>query len=202
MRFPFSRFHFGLKSAQLACIGVWLIGISIAAIPLLIPTWTFYGQTGLCIPLPITRRNFPGRTYSFYIVIVLNFVLFLIISLGQVVILFSVKANAMTTAMTGSQQQNRKNQETRIARRLLTVAISDFLCWFPIGLLGLLASQGVPISGEINVAMAVIVLPLNSALNPFLYTINVILEHRRKIKEDRLREQIKAQINVGLAHKV
>ena len=108
----------------------------------------------------------------------------------------------MTTAMTGSQQQNRKNQETRIARRLLTVAISDFLCWFPIGLLGLLASQGVPISGEINVAMAVIVLPLNSALNPFLYTINVILEHRRKIKEDRLREQIKAQIDAGLAHKV
>ena len=76
-----------------------------------------------------------------------------------------------------------KQQDVTIARRLITVAVSDFLCWFPIGLLGLLASVKIPIPGEVNVAMAIFILPLNSALNPFLYTFNMLLEKRQKEKE-------------------
>ena len=34
-----------------------------------------------------------------------------------------------------------------------------------------------------NVAIAIFILPLNSALNPFLYTFNMILDRRRKEKE-------------------
>ena len=75
-----------------------------------------------------------------------------------------------------------------MARRLLSVVMTDFLCWFPIGLLGLLAAQGVTISGEVNVAMAIFVLPLNSALNPLLYTFNLYLEKKRRAREDRLRQ--------------
>jgi hypothetical protein len=46
--------------------------------------------------------------------------------------------------------------------------------------------------------MAVFVLPLNSALNPFLYTINVIMERKRQASEEKLRKMIMAQ----LQHKV
>nr|KAG5701862.1 hypothetical protein BaRGS_019073 [Batillaria attramentaria] len=42
--------------------------------------WDFYSQTGICIPLPITRQSFAGHQYSFGVIIVLNFVLFLIIA--------------------------------------------------------------------------------------------------------------------------
>nr|KAG5698009.1 hypothetical protein BaRGS_005827 [Batillaria attramentaria] len=77
-----------------------------------------------------------------------------------------------------------KSKDLTIARRLFTVVMSDFLCWFPIGLLGLLASNGVAVPGEVNVVMAIIVLPLNSALNPFLYTVNAVMERRRQTKEN------------------
>jgi hypothetical protein len=183
LRFPFSQIRFDARSAQVASIVVWCVGLALAAISLLPVTshWQFYSQTAICIPLPITRNDFPGQTYSFSIVIVLNFVLFLCVSVGQVVIYWSVQANSMSTFTTtsttsSSDTANKKlRKDATVARRLITVAMSNFLCWFPIGLLGLLAWRGAPIPGEVNVAMAVFVLPLYSALNPFLYTLNVTL---------------------------
>ena len=63
------------------------------------------------------------------------------------------------------------------------IVVSDFFCWFPIGSLGLLASTGTAIPGEVNVAMAIFVLPLNSALKPFLYTLKMIHEKRQNARE-------------------
>nr|KAG5685764.1 hypothetical protein BaRGS_004410 [Batillaria attramentaria] len=80
----------------------------------------------------------------------------------------------------------RTAQDLMIARRLVSIAVSDFLCWFPIGVLGLLSSQGIPVSSEANVSMAIIVLPFNSVLNPFLYNLNIILERRRRAREEKL----------------
>ena len=165
LHFPFSQLHFSPRSALVASLLVWLFGLLLALLPLLPATshWQFYSQTGICIPLPVTRNDFPGHTYAFGVMIVLNFVLFLLIAFGQGVIYYTVKASSMKTA-----DVNRSSKDIAIARRLITVAMSDFLCWFPIGLLGLLASNGVAIPGEVSVAMAIFALPLNSAINPFL----------------------------------
>nr|KAG5710533.1 hypothetical protein BaRGS_013179 [Batillaria attramentaria] len=177
LHFPFSHFHFERRSAHVACAIVWAIGLVLAAIPLLPVTshWEFYSQTGICIPLPITRNDFTGHTYSFSVVIVLNFVLFLMIAAGQVFIYWSIHTNSMTASDT-----TKTSKDLTIARRLITIAVSDFLCWFPIGLLGLLAASGVPVPGEVNVTVAIVVLPINSAFNPFLYTLNMLLERRRR----------------------
>nr|KAG5698617.1 hypothetical protein BaRGS_027128 [Batillaria attramentaria] len=183
LRFPFSHFHFHRRSAHVACVIVWAVGLVLAAIPVLPMTshWEFYSQTGICIPLPITRNDFAGHTYSFSVVIILNSVLFLMIAVGQMFIYWSIRTNSMTASDT-----TQKSKDLTIARRLITVAISDFLCWFPIGLLGLLAADGVPVPGEVNVTMAIVVLPINSALNPFLYTLNMLLERRRRAHERRM----------------
>ncbi|KAK7102516.1 hypothetical protein V1264_020722 [Littorina saxatilis] len=184
LRFPFSQLRFSPRAAHLACAVVWCLGLSLAALPLLPAAshWRYYSQTGICIPLPITRKDFAGHTYSFGVMIVLNLLLFVLIGAGQLVIYLSIRANSLECSDTG-----RKAKEQTIARRLITIALSDFLCWFPVGVLGLLASNDVPIPGEVNVAVAILVLPLNSALNPFLYTLNLLLERRRRVKEERLR---------------
>ena len=52
------------------------------------------------------------------------------ISLGQVAIFWSVQSHSMN--VTGSTN-NKSMQDQTIARRLLTVVMSNFLCWFPIG---------------------------------------------------------------------
>ena len=192
LRFPFSNFRFEARSAQVACFSVWMLGVLLAGLPLLSLTdgWRFYGQTGICIPLPVTRSDFPGHSYAFGVMIVANFVLFVVIAAGQVFIYWSIRINAMS-----SNQTTRQSHDLTIARRLLTVAMSDFLCWFPIGLLGLLASSGTPISGEVNVAMAIFVLPFSSAHNPFLYTLNVVLENQRRLEAERIKKRLLAQLH-------
>ena len=67
------------------------------------------------------------------------------------------------------------------------------------GLLGLLAYNGLHIPGELNVAVAIFVLPFNAAFNPFLYTLNVLLEKRRKAKEAALIKMLLTDENFGFA---
>ncbi|WP_294078594.1 hypothetical protein, partial [Thiolapillus sp.] len=94
-----------------------------------------------------------------------------------------VRMNTMSAGVTTS-----KAKDMTVARRLFTVAMSDFCCWFPIGLLALLAARGTTVPGEVNVAMALFVLPLNSAINPFLYTLNILLERRRRAREQHIQQ--------------
>ena len=186
LHFPFSRFHFRPKSALVACGIVWTAGVVLAAVPLLPTTahWDFYGQSGTCIPLPFdSRAHFLGHHYSFGIMIILNFALFLLIAVGQVFIYWTVRATSLSSHKTGSR-------DAAIARRLTTIVVSDFLCWFPIGLLGILARTGTAIPRWVEVGVAIIILPFNSALNPFLYTFNVVMEKRRKAEEARLLKQL------------
>ena len=120
--------------------------------------------------------------------IVLNFILFLLIALGQAIIYWSVRSNTI------SSSKKSGSRDATIARRLTTIVLSDFLCWFPIGLLGVLASTGTPIPDEFNVAVAIFVLPFNSALNPFLYTFNVLMEKRLKAQEMYLLKQLETEM--------
>ena len=179
LHFPFSSVRFQRASAAVACLITWLVGVLLALVPLLPVTshWEFYSQTGICIPLPVIRKEFKGKAFSFGIFIIFNFVLFMLIAAGQAFIYWSVRKNALDTEST------KISRDLTIARRLISVAVTDFLCWFPIGLCGLLALADIPIPGEVNVALAIFVLPLNSALNPFMYTFNMLIEKRRKSRE-------------------
>ena len=192
LHFPFSSAHFQRTSAAAVCLMMWTIGMLLASVPLLPATshWEFFSQTGICIPLPVTRADFKGKTYSIGVLIVLNFVLFLLIAMGQACIYWSVQKNALRSDSTNT------SRDLTIARRLISVAVTDFLCWFPIGLCGLLALAEIPIPGEVNVALAIFVLPLNSALNPFMYTFNMLMEKRRKSREATLLRWLELHIDL------
>ena len=191
LRFPFSRWHVSPVCAQALGLLTWAGGVALCCVPLLGVTrhWGFYSQSGTCLPLPITRRDFAGHRYSFGVLIVFNCFLFLIVALGQAFIYMSVRANSMVAG----GKTVRTSRDVHVACRLITVAVTDFLCWFPLGVCGLLASQGVAISDVVNVTLAICVLPLNSAVNPFLYTVNLILERRRLRLEEELLQRLKNQ---------
>ena len=190
LRFPFSQVRFKPTSALVTCAFAWAVGICLAALPLtrVGSDWHFYSQTGICIPLPITRNQFKGHKYSFSVMIVLNFVLFLLIACGQAGIFYTVRSSSMKSS------RGKQSSDLTLAYRLVNIVISDFLCWFPICVLGLMATYGIPIPGEVNVAMAIFVLPLNSALNPFLYTLTTLLEKQRKSREIKLTKRIEAKL--------
>jgi hypothetical protein len=121
--------------------------------------------------------------------ICLNFALFLLIAAGQLSIYWSIRANSVSPG-----DSTHKSKDLVVARRLFTVVMSNFVCWFPVGGLGLLAARGLAVSSEVNVAVAILVLPVNAALNPFLYTLNTILEKWRRARDRQLMKRIYAQL--------
>ena len=136
LRFPFSRLQFRGRSSLVASACLWVVGGLVAALPLLpaFAHWRFYGQTGICIPLPITRDSFLGRDYAFAIIIVLNFLLFVLVALGQAAVFLAVRANTMTSSSNVTVTSARStSKDLVIARRLASVIVSNFLCWFPMG---------------------------------------------------------------------
>ena len=191
IRFPFSRLRFQRRSAHLCCLVLWTMGTVLAAVPLLPATssWQFYSQTGICIPLPVTQQDFPGHDYAFAVMVIFSFALFLLVAVGQIVIYLAIRSQSMVK----KEGTNRKNKDLAVAHRLFTVVVSDFLCWFPIGLLGVLGARGTPISGETNVGMVIFVLPLNSVLNPFLYSLNTIRAHKARAREQKLLKTLLAE---------
>ena len=181
VKFPLHRqYHFTWKSALVAVVIAWAIGFTLALTPLLpqFKHWEFFGQNAICLPLPITKQEFLGRNYARSIFLILNFVIFMIICSGQLMIYFSVQQSSKITSTVS-------DKDMAIARRLFVVVFSDFCCWFPVGVMGLMANAGVPIPGNVNVLTAIFVLPLNSALNPFLYTYAKYRQKREKKKDEK-----------------
>ena len=191
LRFPFTRYRFKRTSALAVCLCAWTAGVVIATFPL-INHWSFYGQTSICLPLPVTRKSFPGQRYAFNIMILLNFALFVFIALGQAAIFVTVRTSSLKSS------SGKQSSELVLVYRLASVVVSDFLCWFPIGVLGLMAANDYPVPSEVNVALAILVLPLNSALNPFLYTLNMVLEKRRAKRLHRLTQNIEARLRAEM----
>ena len=57
-----------------------------------------------------------------------------------------------------------------LQRRVLRLIITDFLCWMPVSLMAFLNLSGVPVPSIAYSISAIVLLPINSALNPLLYS--------------------------------
>ena len=80
---------------------------------------------------------------------------------------------------------DRKNldMQIKLATRMALIVGTDFICWMPIIIMGLLSATGAAeIPADVYAWTAVFILPLNSSLNPYLYTFSVAWQ-RRKAKQ-------------------
>ena len=82
------------------------------------------------------------------------------------------------------------SRESQMARRMAFIILTDFLCWMPVIVIGMLSLIGKFHDPEKQayVWIAVFVLPVNSSINPILYTFSTP-SVKRKVTEqkDRLR---------------
>ena len=64
------------------------------------------------------------------------------------------------------------NRESALARRVFAIILTDFCCWIPVIILGILSlvEKFNDPEGTAYVWFAVFVLPVNSSVNPLLYT--------------------------------
>jgi len=72
------------------------------------------------------------------------------------------------------------------------------LHYTPVTITGILAMEGYEIPGEVYAWTAVLILPINSALNPFLYTLSAIIAAKVKQSRHQIRKLLENQISLNL----
>ncbi|KAK6967752.1 G-protein coupled receptor GRL101 [Biomphalaria glabrata] len=177
IRFPFGQIKMSGRLITFCCGFAWCMGFVLALIPLLPPfeEWTIYRSNGVCLGLPLINTRQPGWQFSTTVFIFLNLFLFIIIAIGQLII-YKTMANMRMGHSAITNTNYRRLQDFEVAKHLSLIAISNFCCWFPIGVMGLLALDGYHLGIETYAWTAVLIMPMNSALNPFIYTIPALMQ--------------------------
>ncbi|CAB1440714.1 unnamed protein product, partial [Pleuronectes platessa] len=149
---------------------IWLLGFIIAAVPLMNEEvfGNYYGRNGVCFPLHSDRQEKPtAKGYSTGIFLGLNVVAFLVIVFSYSSMFYSI----YKTGINATDLRSRLHRDVAVANRFFFIVFSDALCWIPIFLVKILSLLKVEIPGTISSWVVIFILPINSALNPILYTL-------------------------------
>ena len=134
----------------------------------------FQGRSSVCLPLQLSSERLAGWEYSVGLFIGLNLAAFLFIMLAYISIIVKVSKSQRRVKAHGESEVslNSIKRESALARRVLAIILTDFSCWIPVIILSILALTGKfhDEQGVAYVWFAVFVLPVNSSVNPVLYT--------------------------------
>ncbi|XP_040303873.1 relaxin receptor 2 [Herpailurus yagouaroundi] len=187
--FPFSNIRPGKWQTSVILICIWIMGFLIAVIPFWNEDYfgNFYGKNGVCFPLYYDQTEDIGsKGYSLGIFLGVNLLAFLIIVFSYIIMFCSIKKTALQT----SEVRNHVGREVAVANRFFFIVFSDAICWIPVFVIKILSLFRVEIPGTITSWIVIFFLPVNSALNPILYTLTtsffkdklkqLLHKHRRK----------------------
>ncbi|XP_038059677.1 relaxin receptor 2-like isoform X1 [Patiria miniata] len=169
---PFRFKNRSLVHARLLMVLLWLLGVALATIPLLHTEYFgefYYGGNGVCLPLQIDQPFANGWQFSLVIFVVFNLVAFAFISYAYLMMFVTIRRSNL------AMRSTKKNQDWALVKRFTLIVATDFVCWMPIIIVKFVALGGVSVSNSVYAWFAIFVLPINSALNPILYTMTTVL---------------------------
>ena len=208
--FPFSQFKFKRQSTKITILSAWLIAFILGVIPSALAgrNFRFYDNSDVCVGLPLALRQIfesretggiryigkygfqqntfktiargfsNGKYFSTAVFLGLNSVCYLIIFFCYVEILRSVRRSSKRVGRT-----NETRKQIKLTMRVAAIVATDFFCWSPIIVLGILVQARVfTLSPAAFAWLVSFVLPINSAINPYLYTIADALAKYRESK--------------------
>ena len=215
IRFTFNRLRVRSKQALVAVIVVWVGSLTLSLIPAFANLSLNYELSEVCMALPLSVKVVhtvvggfsinPGGPdtlfysvfenpmyYSIAVFIGLNSVCCLVIAICYIWIFITVKM----TAHSAGRRQERK-EEIRMASKMAVIVLTDFFCWVPIIIMGILVQTGIhDIPPVANAWITTLLMPINSAINPFLYTLRTILSNKyRMIKTKRRKRRDETTLN-------
>ncbi|XP_038052728.1 uncharacterized protein LOC119725396 [Patiria miniata] len=199
--FPFSRFRIRQKSATVMITIIWLAAVCVSVGPTVFvgSDSEVYGLSDVCIglplttvptsydtkqhnlgdsntiPIPVGQGNQPAWIYSIILFLGVNLLCFVVV-LGCYVAIF-VKVKRTASRVRNSAHRDR---EIKMAIKMALIVGTDFACWMPVIIMGILSQTGaVDIGPDMYAWIVVFILPINSSLNPYLYTVYTVVVNRR-----------------------
>jgi len=123
-------------------------------------TLGFYGSSGSCIFKYFVDLQDPQVHYSWF-VLTLNFLCFLVIAASYLSVHILSQKSASKVGM--------KQRFGPLQRKITLIILTDFLCWVPFITICMLHTTGAINATPLYPIFSVIVLPINSLINPLLY---------------------------------
>ena len=148
---------------------------------------TLPGTIGALYYRPLFTTTYQGLVTGMYfstaLFLGLNCVCYLVILVCYVLIFRAVQKSSKQSGRTVEMAE-----QIKLTTKVTAIVATDFLCWFPIIILGILVQTRVlTLPSSIYAWAVTFVLPINSGINPYLYTISdVISNYRKKQKKTRL----------------
>ena len=208
IRYPYSTKKLRIKSTTLVISILWLIAFAIAITPSLYSgkDGDFYEISHVCIGLPLAQiqryfinvtkvidningfrysrftavtshENISGTFFSTAVFLGLNCLCYLTILLCYLVIIRVVYKTAQNAG-----RKQAMNDQIRLTLKVAAIVGTDFLCWFPVIILGIMVQVRVlTLPASVVEWCVTFVLPINSAINPYMYTIADVISKRKKI---------------------
>ena len=147
----------------------------------------FYGNSGVCLFKFFVRENDPQKLYTWF-VIIQNALCFLAITISYLIVYITVEESTrrvsqatMRKASTASVSQVKQPKRNNTLNRKITLMVlTDFLCWVPFIVVCSLHYLDAIDATDLYSIFSIIILPLNSVINPLLYDNNGIIDYVQK----------------------
>ncbi|KAL2727151.1 relaxin receptor 1 isoform X1 [Vespula squamosa] len=152
------------QTAAASMMFIWITGFILAVIPVILwrNSTRFYGANGMCFPLHIDDPYSIGWQYSAFIFLGINLLGLITIGYVYAGMFASVWKTRHATPLSVGDME--------FALRFFLIVLTDATCWAPIIVLKILAMMKYPVPAELHAWVVVFILPVNSAVNPLLYT--------------------------------
>ncbi|CAG5115315.1 unnamed protein product [Candidula unifasciata] len=180
MKFPFGQIKFTWFHKTIAVVMSWLVSFLLSLIPIVLK-FDIYSSNAMCLALPLKNTYARGWEYSVAVFIICNLIMFVFVACGQYAIFRAMSKNRISKTATNIPS-SRRAEDITVAKQLSLVVLSNFLFWFPVGIMGLMSLGGHEVSSQVYAWTTVLLLPINSAANPVLYTIPALLERWQQFK--------------------
>ena len=127
----------------------------------------FYGNDGVCLFKYFVQNDDPQKMFVWSI-LSLNFICFVFISISYLVIGILSRRSSKSLASSQNKQQITE-RNNKMNRRIAIIITTDFLCWVPFIAVCVLHSLEVLDATPWYSLFSMVILPINSVINPILY---------------------------------
>ena len=127
----------------------------------------FYGNDPVCLFKFFVSSDEP-QTANSWSLLSTNFVCFGVISICHftIFVITSTSSLSRSQGVTGDLVRNRNN---RLQRKISFIILTDFLCWVPFIITCFLHPIGLIDASPWYALLSILILPINSVINPLLY---------------------------------
>lgn len=194
--FPFSQRQLGVVSARV-CSGLsWTVALLLSSISIVFGflNTDAYNLSDVCVGLPLIRKqvdlyaaldtyskstygfpefaivsatSIPTWQYAIALFLGVNFLSFVVICLCYIALFVKVYFTGIKAG-----RKSKSVDQVKMAGKMFLIVGTDLCCWMPIIVIGILVQADVVVvTPDIYAWLVVFVLPINSSINPYLYTV-------------------------------